>query len=75
MLGSLKFGTQRFCRALILKIDPQDAIVLKYLRDSEGTIDVALRSPENNALYDVEPVNINYLALRYGIELPQTLER
>jgi len=62
-------------RALILKIDPQDAIVLKYLRDSEGTIDVALRSPENNALYDVEPVNINYLALRYGIELPQTLER
>jgi len=62
-------------RALILKIDPQDAIVLKYLRDSEGTIDLALRSPENNALYDVEPVNINYLALRYGIELPQTLER
>ena len=61
-------------RALILKIDPQDAIVLKYLRDSEGTIDVALRSPENNALYDVEPVNINYLMLRYGVVLPQPLD-
>jgi len=62
-------------RALVLKIDPQDAIVLKYLRDSMGTIDVALRSPTNNTLFNVQPVNINYLALRYGIVLPQPLER
>jgi Flp pilus assembly protein CpaB len=61
-------------RALILKIDPQDALVLKYLIDSVGKIDLALRSPTNNALFDVEPVNINYLVLRYGIRLPRPLE-
>ena len=61
-------------RALILKIDPQDAMVLKYLLDSTGKIDLALRSPTNNTLFDVEPVNINYLMLRYGIKLPQPLE-
>ncbi len=61
-------------RALILKIDPQDAMVLKYLIDSAGTIDLALRSPTNNTLFDVEPVNINYLMLRYGIKLPEPLE-
>ncbi len=61
-------------RALILKIDPQDAVVLKYLRDSVGQIDLALRSPTNNTLFDVDPVNINYLVLRYGIALPQPLE-
>ncbi len=61
-------------RALILKVDPQDAVVLKYLRDSTGTIDLALRSPENDALFNVQPVNINYLMLRYGIVLPQPLE-
>ena len=61
-------------RALVLKIDPQDAVVLKYLLDSTGKIDVALRSPTNNTLFDVEPVNINYLVLRYGIRLPQPLE-
>jgi Flp pilus assembly protein CpaB len=61
-------------RALILKIDPQDAVVLKYLRDSVGTVDLALRSPENEALFNVQPVNINYLMLRYGIVLPQPLE-
>jgi Flp pilus assembly protein CpaB len=61
-------------RALVLKIDPQDAVVLKYLLDSTGKIDLALRSPTNNTLFDVEPVNINYLVLRYGIRLPQPLE-
>jgi Flp pilus assembly protein CpaB len=61
-------------RALVLKIDPQDAVILKYLRDSVGKIDLALRSPTNGTLFDVEPVNINYLVLRYGIVLPQPLE-
>jgi len=61
-------------RALVLKIDPQDAVILKYLRDSVGKIDLALRSPANNLLFDVDPVNINYMVLRYGIVLPQPLE-
>jgi hypothetical protein len=61
-------------RALVLKIDPQDAVVLKYLRDSLSVLDLALRNPENETLFSVEPVNINYLVLRYGISLPQPLE-
>jgi len=61
-------------QALILKIDPQDAVVLKYLIDSAGTIDLALRSPDNDILFNVQPVNINYLMLRYGIVVPQPLE-
>jgi Flp pilus assembly protein CpaB len=60
--------------ALLLKIDPQDAVVLKYLRDSVATIDLALRGAENETLFNVQPVNINYLMLRYGIVLPQPLE-
>ena len=58
----------------MLKIDPQDAVVLKYLRDSVGSIDLALRSETNSTLFDTQPVNINYLVLRYGIVLPQPLE-
>ena len=61
-------------KALILKIAPQDAMVLKYVLDSTGEISLALRSPTNNVLFDVEPVNINYLMLRYGIKLPEPLE-
>jgi len=61
-------------RALVLKIDPQDAVVLKHLIDSVGSIDLALRSQTNRTLFNVAPVNINYLFLRYGIVLPQPLE-
>ncbi|MBN1659145.1 MAG: hypothetical protein JXA93_12110 [Anaerolineae bacterium] len=61
-------------RALLLKVDPQDAVVLKYLLDSEGKIDFALRSSDNEALFDVEAVNINYLLLRYGMALPEQPE-
>jgi Flp pilus assembly protein CpaB len=61
-------------RALVLQIDPQDAVVLKYLQDSIGEIDLALRGRGNATLFDVQPVNINYLMLRYGIILPQPLE-
>lgn len=61
-------------KALILKVEPQDAVVLKYLMDLDGDIQLALRSPDNEALFNVQPVNINYLMLRYGIALPQPLE-
>jgi Flp pilus assembly protein CpaB len=61
-------------RALLLQIDPQDAVILKYLRDSEATIDVALRARDNDTQYEVDAVNINYLILRYGIVLPEPLE-
>ena len=61
-------------RALILKAEPQDAVVLKYLLDVVGTVSLAKRSPENEALFNVQPVNINYLMLRYGVVLPQPLE-
>jgi Flp pilus assembly protein CpaB len=61
-------------RALILKVEPQDAVLLKYLMDLGGSIQLALRSPDNEALFNVQPVNINYLMLRYGIALPQPLE-
>jgi pilus assembly protein CpaB len=61
-------------RALLLQIDPQDAVILKYLRDSEATIDVALRARDNDTQYEVDAVNINYIVLRYGIVLPEPLE-
>jgi len=61
-------------RALLLQIDPQDAVILKYLRDSEATMDVALRARDNDTQYEVDAVNINYIVLRYGIVLPEPLE-
>ena len=61
-------------QALILQMDPQDAVVLRYLLDAVGGVTLAKRGAENEALFNVQPVNINYLMLRYGVILPQPLE-
>jgi Flp pilus assembly protein CpaB len=61
-------------QALILQADPQDAVVLRYLLDVVGGVTLAKRGAENEALFNVQPVNINYLMLRYGVILPQPLE-
>lgn len=61
-------------RLIILIADPQEAVILKYLKDSGGVIDFALRAPTSEQLFEVEPVTINYLATRYGIVPPEPLD-
>jgi Flp pilus assembly protein CpaB len=61
-------------QALVLQMDPQDAVVLRYLLDAVGGVTLAKRGAENEALFNVQPVNINYLMLRYGMIMPQPLE-
>jgi pilus assembly protein CpaB len=61
-------------RLIILIADPQEAVIIKYLKDSGGVIDFALRAPTSEQLFEVEPVTINYLAERYGITPPEPLD-
>lgn len=67
-------GEQPSERLVILIADPQEAVILKYLKDSGGVIDFALRAPTSERLFDTEPVTINYLAIRYGIIPPEPLD-
>jgi len=61
-------------RLIILIANPQEAVIIKYLKDSGGVIDFALRAPTSERLFDTEPVTINYLARRYGIIPPEPLD-
>jgi len=61
-------------RLIILIADPQEAVIIKYLKDSGGVIDFALRAATSERLFDTEPVTINYLARRYGIIPPEPLD-
>jgi pilus assembly protein CpaB len=67
-------GTAVEERLIVLVADPQQAVILKYLKDSGGVIDFALRSPASEQLFDVEAVTINYLAERYEIVPPEPLD-
>lgn len=59
---------QRNTVAMLLALDPQDALVLKHLKDTGAIMDFVLRSPTSNLLFELEPVTIDYLVDLYGLQ-------
>jgi pilus assembly protein CpaB len=57
--------------ALVFTLDPQDALVLKHLRDMGGTVDIVLRAPEAEERFTTQPVHMNYLIDRYQLRVPE----
>ena len=58
-------------RAYLLAMTPQDALVLKHMRDTGAAFDIVLRSPTSNELFDVNPVTVDYLLQRYELTVPK----
>jgi Flp pilus assembly protein CpaB len=59
---------------LVLAVDPQDGIIIKYFIDSGAKVSIDLRSSKLTATFDVSPVTLQYLADKYKITVPQPLE-
>lgn len=56
--------------AVILVLDPQDAVVLKYAKDSGGVVDLALRAPEDTTQVKTDPITIDRLFERFNFQRP-----
>jgi pilus assembly protein CpaB len=57
--------------ALVLALDPQGALILKHLKDTGTAImDIVLRAPEDEELFDTQPVHMDYLIDRYQLRIP-----
>ncbi len=56
-------------QALLLTISPQDALVLKYVKDAGGIVDIVLRAPGVDRPFEVEPVDVDYVLNRYQIPI------
>jgi len=61
-------GTTTALEALLLTVGPQDALLIKYALDAGGTVDIVLRAPGMESPFDVDPVDMNYLVERLGID-------
>ena len=55
-------------RAYLLALSPQDALVLKHLKDIGATFDFVLRAPTSHQLFEVQPVMSDYLLDRYQLK-------
>ena len=67
ILGPTKEQPQR-ATALVFAVDHQVAIVLKYLRDSQATVDLAIRSRAETAIVKTTSVDLGYITSTYGIK-------
>jgi pilus assembly protein CpaB len=56
-------------QALLLTISPQDALVLKYVKDAGGVVDIVLRAPGVDRPFEVDPVDVDYVLNRYRIPI------
>jgi pilus assembly protein CpaB len=54
-------------QALLFTIAPQDALVLKYVKDAGGTMDIVLRAPGDTGPYETNPVDVQFMINRYKI--------
>lgn len=57
-------------RAYLLALAPQDALVLKHLKDTGAQFDLVLRSPSSEQFFELQPVVPQYLIDLFGLELP-----
>jgi pilus assembly protein CpaB len=74
--GGIKAGTEGVSmkggssQPLALLVDHQDAVIIKFLKDSGGTIDLALRSTEEERIVRTDAVTVDTFAERFRFRVP-----
>ncbi len=61
-------------KTLTFLLSPQDAVTLKYIKDSGGIIDVAVRAPNDNTISKTDAVGLDTLYQRFRFRFPQPLK-
>jgi pilus assembly protein CpaB len=56
-------------KAYLLALKPQDALILKHLKDVGAIFDIVLRSPTSTVQFDLTPVTEEYIIEFYGLEI------
>ncbi|MDP9316030.1 MAG: Flp pilus assembly protein CpaB [Chloroflexota bacterium] len=58
--------------ALLLELEPQDAVRVKFVKDNGGVIDFALRSPLDTEEFEVNAYNLDNLRDDFGFTAPRS---
>jgi Flp pilus assembly protein CpaB len=61
----------RIPKTLIVAMEPQDSVVLKYAIDTNTSLDLVLRAEDNRRDFEVDAVTINTIADQYEFVAPR----
>jgi pilus assembly protein CpaB len=67
--GGIPTRDQIVVQAYLVALDPQDALVLKYLIDIGGILDYVIRAPTSTGQFDLTPVTSEFIKELYGLQL------
>jgi len=56
-------------RAYLFALNPQDALILKHLKDTDAKFDIVLRAPTSTVQFELTPVTEEYIIEFYGLEI------
>jgi hypothetical protein len=56
-------------RAYLLALNPQDALILKHLKDIGAIFDFVLRAPTSTVQFELTSVTEEYIIEFYGLEI------
>lgn len=56
-------------KAYLLALKPQDALILKHLKDTGAIFDIVLRAPTSIVQFNLTPVTEEYIIEYYGLEI------
>lgn len=73
--GGVSARTSNSAQPLALLVDHQDAIIIKYIKDSGGIIDLALRSSDEERIIRTDSVTVDSIAERFRFRVPQEVKQ
>lgn len=56
-------------RAYLLALNPQEALIMKYLKDTGAIFDFVLRAPTSTIPFELTPVTEEFITEFYGLEM------
>jgi pilus assembly protein CpaB len=62
-------------KAIGFLVDHQDAVTIKFVKDSGGTIDLVMRSQDDQQVVPTDGVTLDSLADRFRFRVPQSVAR
>ena len=67
--GQSSTAPNRRINAYLLALNPQDALILKHLKDSNAIFDIVLRSPTSTEPFELTPVTEEFIIELFGLEI------
>ncbi len=67
--------TARAGTAIGFLVDHQDAVTIKFVKDSGGTVDLVMRSQDDQQVVPTDGVTLDSLADRFRFRVPQSVAR